>query len=273
MDESVFWLATKNRHEDVNIILAKAYRLNSTAKENQILYNVELQESNEKKWYEGLLKNLKAIFASVTFLYALACGCGLISLASTFYLGSTFASSSFSTNIYLDFFISTLVEVPIIFVGSLAMRYLRRKTAIISSLYLVALVAMPFALIPTKRNNVLRVLNHVYKAVATLYSNFAYSYVSEIYPTKYRQFGMGITVIVSQLHSTISPFIRDWVKSDRLVTMVVFGSLAVLATLAIVFLPETKNRTMIDIKDMMGPCKCAKSTFQKKMDDPSLAID
>ncbi|KAL7676282.1 hypothetical protein ACOME3_002541 [Neoechinorhynchus agilis] len=257
MRESLFWLAVHKRKADVNEILTEAYKMNSTKPQDQMFLLLDdirlIADNSEVQTRVTLLnrikKNLKAMFSSIVFPYSLFCG-----------------SSAFSSNIYLHFFITTIIEIPQFVLCSVAAKFFGRKTL---SLFSNLLLAFIFVL-PSSNNEALKVFNHIAKFSTSTNGDIVWMLVTELFPTKYRQFGFGFAFFVAGIVTALSPFLKDQLTTQRLATMLSNGGFALFAAILIIFLPETKYHTMAELSDMKGLGQCARETFSwmlRKLND------
>ncbi|KAL7668353.1 hypothetical protein ACOME3_009055 [Neoechinorhynchus agilis] len=244
MRESLFWLAVHKRRADVNKILTEAYKMNSTKPQDQKFFSLEddiglIVDDSEAQTRVTLLnrikKNLRAMFSSIVFPYSLFCGCLIMSLATFGYFGFTLSASAFSSNVYLHFFITAVVEIPQFVSCGIAMKFFGRETKYFHQSFACNKAA-------------LNVFNHIAKLSAAANSDIVWMFVSELFPTKYRQFG---------------PFLKDQLTSQRLVTMLSIGGFALFVAILIIFLPETKYHTSSELSDMKGLGQCARETFSR----------
>ncbi|KAL7675480.1 hypothetical protein ACOME3_001746 [Neoechinorhynchus agilis] len=272
MRESLFWLAVRKRQADVNKILTEAYKMNSTKQQDQMFFSLEddiglIADDSETQTRVTLLnrikKNLRAMFSSIVFPYSLFCGCLMMSLATFGYFGLTLSASAFSSNIYLHFFITAIIEIPQIVLCSVAMKFFGRKTLCVSINLFLVLISIIFAVLPSGNKAALNVFNHIAKFSAAASADFAWLFTSELFPTKFRQFGFGFAFVVAGIVTALSPFLKDQLTSQRLETMLSIGGFALFVAILIIYLPETKYHTISELSDMKGLRQCARETFSR----------
>ncbi|KAL7668424.1 hypothetical protein ACOME3_009126 [Neoechinorhynchus agilis] len=272
MRESLFWLAVHKRQADVNKILTEAYKMNSTKPQDQMFFSLEddiglIVDDSEDQTRVTLLnrikKNLRAMFSSIVFPYSLFCGCLIMSLATFGYFGFTLSASAFSSNVYLHFFITAVIEIPQFVSCGIAMKFFGRKTLSIFANLLLVLISIIFAVLPSGNKAALNVFNHIAKLSAAANSDIVWMFVSELFPTKYRQFGFGFAFFFAEIITALSPFLKDQLTSQRLVTMLSIGGFALFVAILIIYLPETKYHTISELSDMKGLGQCARETFSR----------
>ncbi|KAL7675612.1 hypothetical protein ACOME3_001878 [Neoechinorhynchus agilis] len=177
------------------------------------------------------------------------------------YFGFTLSASAFSSNIYLHFFITTIIDIPQIVLCSVATKFFGRKTLSLFTNLLLVVISIIFAVLPTGNQAALNVFNHIAKFSASTNADIVWMLVTELFPTKYRQFGFGFASFVAGIVTALSPFLKDQLTSQRLATMLSIGGFALFAAILIIFLPETKYHTMAELSDMKGLRQCARETF------------
>ncbi|KAL7671016.1 hypothetical protein ACOME3_005929 [Neoechinorhynchus agilis] len=257
MNESLFWLAVNNDHDHINRILRQAYKVNSTKPEEQLFYLSEKSESDQElnsfaltTMISSARKSMKAITSSRPYAFSLFFGCLIMSLGTFLYWGFTLSAAMFSNNLYLQLFITAAVEIPKIVVCSVATKYFGRKTLLLSSHVVIAAIAITFGFLPDNKRNALNSINHIAKFMASVNVDFIWIYVPELFPTRYRQFGFGVAMVLSRTIAAFCPLLENSIRTQRLLTMNVIATLALVAAGGIIFLPETKIHTMLQLSDM-----------------------
>jgi OCT family organic cation transporter-like MFS transporter 4/5 len=154
-------------------------------------------------------------------------------------------------NIYVNFLISGLVEIPSITLCIYSLKKAGRRTILASSmivLFLASVVSVPFFFIDFSGSVSTRVsLAMMGKFAATIAFSVNYLYSTEIYPTEIRQIGLGVNSATSRLGSMLSPFIKELNEFTHVsVSMTVFGITSLLNAFLVMLLPETKGQTIPD---------------------------
>lgn len=154
-------------------------------------------------------------------------------------------------NIYVNFLISGLVEIPSIILCIYALKKAGRRTILASSmlvLFVASVASIPFFFIEFSGSVPTRVsLAMIGKFAATIAFSVNYLYSTEIYPTEIRQIGLGVNSATSRLGSMLSPFIKELNEFTHVsVSMTVFGITSLLNAFLVMLLPETKGQTIPD---------------------------
>ncbi len=158
------------------------------------------------------------------------------------YYSMSFMVDQFRGNLYLNICISGLVEIPATIIAFPMINKLGRKIPLIiffllSSISLMACVFIPDTL-------------HFYITASAMFGKFfitggfaiAYVYSAELYPTPLRNNGIGINSMFGRIGGLLSPVAlllgELWWLNALFATLSV---LCLLASLGVMFLPETKN--------------------------------
>ena len=154
-------------------------------------------------------------------------------------------------NLYVNFFISGLIEIPSTIFCVYALKRSGRRIILSSSmitLFLACILAIPFFFADFAGSVATRVsLAMMGKFAATIAFSLNYLYSTEIYPTEIRQVGLGLNSAASRLGSMISPFIKELNEATHVsVSMGVFGLTSLLNAFLVMLLPETRDCNIPD---------------------------
>lgn len=145
-------------------------------------------------------------------------------------------------NIYINVIISAASMAPAILLCTFVNLYFKRKICVIvffitagTSLLLLAFIT----------NDKARLAFAIIGQMCT-YSAFTsiYLYASEIFPTVIRNSAMGFASVSARLGGFIAPFVVD-IGVDW-ISILIFSSLALLAAILCIFLPETKGTVLFN---------------------------
>ncbi|KAH7641992.1 organic cation transporter protein-like protein [Dermatophagoides farinae] len=156
-------------------------------------------------------------------------------------------------NIFINFALAGLVEIPSVVISLIGMRYIGRKAFIISTIVSAASCYATIAIFrllcdDLSENDILLIsLSMLGKMFIFATFNAIYIHAGEIFPTKLRQSGVSSCSISARAGSTIAPFVKDLTMSFGLTnTIIMFTVLSLTAAIGTFFLPETKDRDLID---------------------------
>lgn len=142
--ESIRWLLTQEREDEALEILKKASKVNRKpiSDEGLNLLLAPKKTSNERKY--PIVKVFKSRTLVLRFMNSCFCW---ITCTFLFY-GITLHSVSLSSNPYLDFILSALVEVPAYFVTYISMNNVGRRFSLSSSFLLTGVACLTVIFIP-----------------------------------------------------------------------------------------------------------------------------
>ncbi|RUS80894.1 hypothetical protein EGW08_011365 [Elysia chlorotica] len=169
---------------------------------------------------------------------------------SVSYYGLTFKMTSFKGNPYLNFFISGLVESFTYLACIPLMNKFGRRKPLMYSFACGGVMCLSSGLI----NSFTSGLDHLVTgfaltgkcSMACCFATF-FVYASELYPTAVRNIGLGAGMFFARFGSVMAPQINQW--ADLLLGIdgiLIFGVLAVAASVLVYPLPETHQKHLAD---------------------------
>lgn len=219
MPESVRWQLSKGRLEEAKASLRYVAKVNGKTLSEETLEKLELVQYEE-------LKNVDSPFAQVfkskTLLLRLI-NCCICWITCTFlFYGLTLTSVTLAGNNYLDFILTSLVEIPAYIACNYAIELLGRKKSLIASYLITGTACLVFNFMPgIKKRNIFS--NHVFnwsllasewgslsvyligKFGATAAFTVLYVVTSEVFPTSLRHTLMGFCSTFGRIGSMIAP--------------------------------------------------------------------
>ncbi|CAG2113817.1 unnamed protein product [Medioppia subpectinata] len=157
-------------------------------------------------------------------------------------------------NLYVNFAIAGLVEIPSILLNLVGLRYVGRKWFTVWTMLAASLSYLAIVLVgayTTSDNPKYEMVKLVLAMVGKLFIfssfNVIYIHSGEIFPTVLRHTGIGSCTIAARIGSILAPFVKEMSEYYNFtISMLVFGLLAFMATLFTLFLPETKDKDIPD---------------------------
>ncbi|XP_046582091.1 organic cation transporter protein-like [Haliotis rubra] len=169
------------------------------------------------------------------------------------YYGLSLNVGNLSGDIYLNFFISSLMELLGYIVCHVLMNRVGRKTVLCSSMVLGGLTCIS-SLFPLIHGNsstgwILRAITMAGKLGATTSFAVIYIFSAELFPTTLRQSAMGSCSLFEGVAGMIAPYIADLgilTKGplQEVLPLMVFGSLSIAAGMMAILLPETRDEQL-----------------------------
>lgn len=196
---------------------------------------------------------------------------------SLVYYSLSLEANSISSDPFFAFSLLAAVEIPSIFVGTLAMNYFGRKKALCGLLLIGGFACLSPSVIPKSHSYL-----NIGMAVAgkgTISATFAliYVYSVEIYPTVLRSTGLGVCSMFSRIGGIGAPYIGFLRTFGEFVPLYACGALAVAAGLLALDLPETHNKQLPQTVEDVDSLKLGRNGSRRQESyserTPLLAVD
>ncbi|KAF4523321.1 hypothetical protein B566_EDAN011800 [Ephemera danica] len=236
LDESMRWLILQKQGLKARDIIEKA------AKMNKLKLSKDLKET---------LDNLTLVTPTdhITSTHNEQFGKGGTKItAELIYYGLSLNSVSLAglENIYLNFVLVSLMEIPGYIIVWFGMNHIGRRLTIFLTLLVsgVACIIQPF--IPASLSWAQLTFYLIAKlgisgAISTLWV-----YTAELFPTEIRTTMLSACCLVGRVGSMIAPQTPLLAYVSPLLPMVLFGALALVASVLALLYPETKDRSLPD---------------------------
>ncbi|XP_057313743.1 solute carrier family 22 member 15-like [Hydractinia symbiolongicarpus] len=245
--ESVRWLNLKGRTKEAEAILRKAAKYNKKILPAVSLKPAESEEKHGRKAsYIDLFKRWK-LAKSVLAQSFIWFQCGMT------YYGLNWAFADLGGDMYSNFVLSFIVELPAVFFAWWLMQKIGRKKTCILLGVGTAIACFGVACIPKRENFKALRLSFGLTGKFMIHSVFStmYMWSSEIYPTVLRTQGMGINIVTSRIGAATSPFIKVLDQFHVAAPFALMVVCAVIATLLALTLPETLGKPTRETLDDM----------------------
>lgn len=239
--ESPRWLLSQGRIDEARVILEKACKMNGRHwPENLVL------EGEKKDKVETTNTSILDLFKTPNLRKNTLISYFNWFTASFVYYALTFDSGTLIPgNIYINFAVSGLIEIPAYTICIPLLYYLGRRGPLAFMYYLLGGCLLISLASPNP---------HWILAMATLgkfgaICAFAIIYVQavEIFPTVLRSSAIGSSSAMARVGSVLAPVIgRELAKVNRDLTIVIFSVVALLAGTFTLFLPESNNKKLPD---------------------------
>ncbi|XP_014790537.2 organic cation transporter protein [Octopus bimaculoides] len=247
LDESPRWLLNKKRTKDANIILSNIAKLNKTVLPQTEIVNIF--SSNNKRveiWKMFTIPQLlkRTLILMLNWM-----------IVSMVYYGLTLNVDKLYGNLYMNFFLNSVVEFPAYILCILLLNRVGRRK-LYSSLMILAGVMCIAGIFPvlfgTKAHRwMLTASSMLGRLFITATFGIVYLYTLELYPTCIRNGALGVLSTFARFGGALAPYtlnVSDLVsgKVGRIMPMILMGALSIIAGLLSLLLPETNNRKMMD---------------------------
>ncbi|XP_028398773.1 solute carrier family 22 member 5-like [Dendronephthya gigantea] len=240
--ESVRWLLLRGRKTEAKEQLEKVAAINGREMPNESLQNIE--SSGETGSFKHLFFNWKV--AKITLI-----SWNLWFANSLVYYGVSYGSVDLGGNRYVNFALTSIVELPsnilCIFVAN---RYGRKKTVIVG-LIVACIAALISVAIPDDQSNDGYTGGRIFLAVlAKFFINMAFSGIyiwsTELFPTFIRGMGVSTSSSAARIGSFSASYIVWLIRIHSILPFGIMGIICLEAAIVATFLPETNGRPTIE---------------------------
>uniref|UniRef100_A0A8D0ND26 Solute carrier family 22 member 5 n=2 Tax=Sus scrofa TaxID=9823 RepID=A0A8D0ND26_PIG len=246
--ESPRWLISQGRFQEAEVIIRKAAGLNGIVAPSTIFDSSELQDlSSKKQQSHSILDLLRTRNIRMVTIMSII----LWMTISVGYFGLSLDTPNLHGDVFLNCFLSALVEVPAYVLAWLLLRHLPRRYSMATALFLGGSVLLFVQLVPPDLYYLATVLVMVGKFGITAAFSMVYVYTAELYPTVVRNMGVGVSSTASRLGSILSPYFIYLGAYDRFLPYILMGSLTILTAILTLFLPESFGTPLPDTIDQM----------------------
>ncbi|XP_037365266.1 organic cation/carnitine transporter 2 [Talpa occidentalis] len=246
--ESPRWLISQGRFKEAEVIIRKAAKINGIAAPSTIFDPSELQDlSSQKPQSHSILDLLRTRNIRMVTIMSII----LWLTISVGYFGLSLDTPNLHGDIYVNSFLSAVVEVPAYTLAWLLLRHLPRRYSMAAALFLGGSVLLFVQLVPPELYYLATTLVMVGKFGVTAAFSMVYVYTAELYPTVVRNMGVGVSSTASRLGSILSPYFVYLGAYDRFLPYILMGSLTILTAILTLFLPESFGTPLPDTIDQM----------------------
>ncbi|XP_054752596.2 organic cation transporter protein-like [Lytechinus pictus] len=161
---------------------------------------------------------------------------------SMVYLGLSLNSSSLGSNDYLAFALSAGVEIPAFIMDVFIIEYFGRKPSLFMCMMFGGIACVSTAFLSP--GAALTTVAMIGKFGITGSFCIMYLYTVELYPTNIRGVAIGNCSMFSRIASIVAPLILLLSKYWSPLPLVIYGSVAIIAALFALTLPETRGKKL-----------------------------
>ncbi|KAL5004945.1 hypothetical protein ScPMuIL_018401 [Solemya velum] len=302
IDESLRWLVANGKTMEARKIVEKACRMNrvdctsfldkcglnedlsielsrgqSCKDTNSVPKTNEFPKDEQEKDIKvqqytilNILTNRRLLFSSLILWYTWF-------VDSLSYYGLFLISSKLAGDRYINFFLSSLVEVPAAFLlMGLINRIGRRCTSITFHAITAVALLIGTALMTTANNDsamsiAATAFSTIGKFGATGAFLAVFIYTPELYPTNIRNTGLGVSSALSRLGGMLAPFAETLATYIIWGPGLIFGVMCLLAGALLTRLPETRGYELPDsMEELSGWYKSMKIREKYKKEETNV---
>ncbi|XP_047411384.1 organic cation/carnitine transporter 2 isoform X4 [Sciurus carolinensis] len=246
--ESPRWLISQGRYTEAEVIIRRAAKINGIVAPTTIFDPSELQDLCSKKQQSHRIldllrtRNIRIVtIMSIILWLTIAVG----------YFGLSLDTPNLHGDIYVNCFLSAVVEVPAYVLAWLLLQHVPRRYSMATALFLGGSVLLFVQLVPPDLYYLATVLVMMGKFGITAAFSMVYVYTAELYPTVVRNMGVGVSSTASRLGSILSPYFVYLGAYDRFLPYILMGSLTILTAILTLFFPESFGTPLPDTIDQM----------------------
>ncbi|XP_057215657.1 solute carrier family 22 member 4-like isoform X1 [Triplophysa rosa] len=258
--ESPRWLLSQGRVEEADEILRKAAKMNGVKAPDVIFPQLQSVEKTGRLQTYSLCDLVKSTnIRCITLLL-----CLVWSSVSIGYCALSLNTSNLHGNIYLNCFLSAVVEVPALILAWLMFRCWSRRLCLSTTLSLGGLVLLFIHLIPQNMNSVAISLVLLGKFGLSAAFAIVYPATAELYPTVLRNTALGACSMASRVGSISAPYFVYLGGYYKSLPYILIGSLSVFSGLLSLLLPESLGMPLPEaishMQKISGCCKIRHSS-------------
>ena len=246
LPESARWLHSKNKNKEAVVILKAIASVNKKELPDKVVLEPLTDNSFRKSTsIRGLFHHFSA--ACVTVIL----GFGSFAINVGYY-GMSLAASDFGGhNIYINFILISLVEIPALPVAIYSSMKIGRKPTTAYSLIIGGVFCACVSFVPKNHSWIYIRLTvaMIGKFFVSVSFDVAYTWCAELYPTELRGMGLGCKLVTGRVGAASAPWIAVALRSiNKRIPFVVMGCIGILGGVAMLWLPETKDLSENEIR-------------------------
>lgn len=171
------------------------------------------------------------------------------------YYGLSLSAGEFGGSLYLNFVLTSLVEVPAnLLVIHNCNRFGRKKTVVVHMIA-AAISAVCVSFIPAGTDNKGYIggrvtLGTLGKLFITTSFDAIYVFSAELFPTVVRNSGMGMVSVASRFGAASSPFVVQMTRINPILPFALMGGLSFIAAIFCWILPETLGKGTAEVMEV-----------------------
>lgn len=239
LPESARWMFSKNKFEETREVLSKMARMNGRTISEETLNSIfdsKKKENFEKKPEQNLLSRI--LDSPIILRRCLVTPIWWFTSNAVYY-GLSINSVGLSGNIYLNYIITSAIEIPGYWSAVLTLNRIGRKYTIFTGFMISSVCCIAFAFIPSDLSTLSLVFYCIGKfGIAAVFTSI-YLYTSELYPTTDRHKFIGYCSTIGRIGSILAGLSPALMVYWSGIPTIIFGSLAFIAALSVLTQPDT----------------------------------
>ncbi|KAK3788267.1 hypothetical protein RRG08_027001 [Elysia crispata] len=250
IDESPRWLLMKGRFKEAEEIIVRAAHFNKrpvpklSGLQEFVRREQVLKEDHKKYSYYHLFSSVHLAIGTAICMFGWF-------VSSAVYYGHNFNSKNLAGNRYLNVFLSGIVEIPALLLLVLINNKLGRRWT--SALYMLISGLASFSILIIHLTGGMENLSTLTLTCALVGKSFIAGgwaavqiFSAETFPTVIRNIGIASCSIAARIGGIVAPQFVYLGHSSKVVPFTIFGSLALLCSLLLLVLNETRGLPLPD---------------------------
>ncbi|KAL0104135.1 hypothetical protein PUN28_017089 [Cardiocondyla obscurior] len=250
--ESVRWLLSKGKHDEVEKIYRKMARMNGLQVTDEAINKFkELNVSDDETKSELVISDerkpiVQVLHSSVILIRLLVCS--FCWLTNTFvYYGLSLNSVAFAGDKYINFMLVAAVEIPAYCLAWVLTDHIGRKPTLSGAFLLSGAFCLAIEFVPAGAWSYGPLLLYMAgKLCITVAFATVYVYTAELFPTTLRHSLLGICSMTGRIGSILSPQTPLLAHLMPSLPLILFGSIGMIAGVLSLIFPETLGTKLPD---------------------------
>ncbi|CAI4228267.1 unnamed protein product [Auanema sp. JU1783] len=237
--ETLHFLVSKNKMDRIDQFIRSIDKTLNLHIELQLLEKQHLKESSESdevSFISEVWHHKKFIVYCLVQLYLWTCD-------NFIYFGLSLYSTQLAGNVYLNYILMGVVELPAYVFVPYSLDKFGRKMVVIASHLIAANCFLLLLVLPE---------NHWFGLLCWFIGKFAIScsfmslfvYASEVFPTNIRNISIGLCSVLSRIGGIMAPYVRLLATYSTSLPTLVFFTMSLIAGLVTFLLPETNKKPL-----------------------------
>ncbi|XP_069936748.1 organic cation transporter protein [Cherax quadricarinatus] len=254
MPESVRWLMAQGRRGEARKIIETVGRVNNVEVPRHLLddHNVEVPTTDgtssvsasqielvNEPLHKDKIKTLVDLLRTPKTRMRTCIMFFFLSVCALVYYGLSSNSGSLGGNIFVNFIVIMLIEIPSYIFSFFILDRMGRKGSLSFVFLLGGFSCLISGFIPEGYDWLVVVLSMLGKFGIAAAFAIAFVYSTEIFPTEYRSVGVGACSMCSRLGGILAPFIASLSDIYKPLPLLLMGVLSLVSGGLMVFMPET----------------------------------
>lgn len=245
MDESPRWLWAEGREKEAIAIVTKGVEMNKRgiAVDKEYFLNKAKSAKEKGSLEEPPAAGVGALFKFPNLRMKTLNVCLCWFANSIAYYGLTLSSGKLKGNPYFLLFATSAVELPSYVVTVILMDRIGRRSVTSSFMLIggIACIGATFLALKSTEATTCAMIGKLFIA-----GSFAviYNYSAELFPTPVRNSAMGLGSVCARLAGSFTPLITLLDSLNPKIPAIIFGLIALISGLWVLYLPETLHHPM-----------------------------